>query len=493
MSLSEKEILQVLEENKRLKMQVDSLNEFIALLRRQRFGKKSEQLSSEQLGLFNEGELESIQPDPTDDEGEEIEVPAHTRRRGKRMKLPEGLRREVVTLDIDNKICHEDGTTLKCIGEEVSETLEIIPAKVFVKKIIRKKYSCPTCEAMTSPKAPETLLPKTNASASLLAYIATSKYVDGLPLYRQEAMFARAGIDLTRQTMGRWMVSVGEKIQCLIDLMRADLLTSKYLQMDETVVQVLNEEGKKAETKSYMWVQHAPSTFPVVLFTYAPTRSAEHPRLLLKGFTGSLQVDGYDGYAPVCRENGITRLGCWAHARRKFFDAFESSQGKSVGKEGLKYFKKIYETEEKLREVPLEQRFYERLTKTVPLMKQLKVWLDIEVNKVTPSSLAGKAIHYTLNEWDYLLNCFCHGDYELDNNGIERRIRPFTIGRKNWLFSATVAGAEASANLYSLVETAKLNQHEPHGYLCKVFEKLPLATTHEQLMALLPNRMRPVG
>jgi len=204
-------------------------------------------------------------------------------------------------------------------------------------------------------------------------------------------------------------------------------------------------------------------------------------------------VDGLDRYAPVCRENGITRLGCWAHARRKFFDAFESSQGKSVGKEGLKYFKKIYETEEKLREVPLEQRFYERQTRTVPLMKQLKVWLDIEVNKVTLSSLAGKAIHYTLNEWDYLLNCFCHGDYELDNNGIERRIRPFTIGRKNWLFSATIAGAEPSANLYSLVETAKLNQHEPHGYLCKVFEKLPLATTHEQLMALLPNRMRPVG
>lgn len=208
MLLSEKEILQILEDNKRLKTQLEAAYELLALRRRQRFGKKSEQVSSEQLGLFNEGELESTQPDPSD-EAEEITVPAHTRRRGKRMKLPEGLRREVVTLDIDNKICPDDGAELKYIGEEVSETLEIVPAKVFVKRVIRKKHSCPTCEEMTTPKAPVTLLPKTNASASLLAYIATAKYVDGLPLYRQEAMFARAGIDLTRQTMGRWMVSVG--------------------------------------------------------------------------------------------------------------------------------------------------------------------------------------------------------------------------------------------------------------------------------------------
>lgn len=486
------EVKKLQEEIKKLKAQLEAAYELLALRRRQRFGKKSEQVSSEQLGLFNEGELESTQPDPSE-EVEEIEVPAHTRRRGKRMKLPEALPREVVVIDVDNKICPEDGADLKCIGEDISETLEIIPAKVYVKRIVRKNYSCPVCEEMTVAPAPKVLLPKTNASASLLAYIATSKYVDALPLYRQEAMLARAGIDLTRQTMGRWMVAVGEKIKCLIELMREDLIQSHYLQMDETVVQVLNEEGKKAETKSYMWVQHAPSAFPVVIFTYAPTRSAEHPRFLLKNFSGTLQVDGYDGYAPVCRENGITRLGCWAHARRKFFDAFESSQGNSIGKEGLKYIKKIFALEEALREAPVAQRFYERLTKSVPIVKQLKRWLDIEVNKVTPSSLAGKAIHYTINEWDYLMNCFCHGDYEIDNNGIERKIRPFTIGRKNWLFSSTVAGAEASANLYSLIETAKLNGHEPHAYLCVVFEKLPLAKTREQLLELLPNKMKPVG
>lgn len=486
------EIEKLQEEVKKLKAQLEAAYELLALRRRQRFGKKSEHVSSEQLGLFNEGELESTQPDPGEDV-EEIEVPAHTRRRGKRMKLPEALPREETVIDIDNKICPEDGAELKCIGEEISETLEIIPAKVYVKRVIRKKYSCPACEGMTTAPAPVLLLPKANASASLLAYIATSKYVDALPLYRQEAMFARAGIELTRQTMGRWMVAVGEKIDCLIDLMREDLLRSHYVQMDETVVQVLNEEGKKAETKSYMWVQHAPSAFPVVLFTYAATRGAEHPRQLLKNFSGTLQVDGYDGYAPVCRENNITRLGCWAHARRKFFDAFESSQGKSIGKEGLKYFRMIYELEEKLREVTVAQRFYERLTKSVPMAKQFKQWLDAEVNKVTPSSLAGKALHYTLNEWEYLMNCFCHGDYEIDNNGIERRIRPFTIGRKNWLFSATVAGAKASANLYSLVETAKLNGHEPHAYLSVVFAKLPLATSSEELLALLPNKMRPVG
>lgn len=492
MSLSEKEIFQILEENKRLKAQLEAAYELLALRRRQRFGKKSEQVSNEQLGLFNEGELESTQPESSD-EVEEIEVPAHTRRRGKRMKLPESLPREEVIIDIDNKTCPEDGAELKCIGEEISETLEIIPAKVYVKRVIRKKYSCPTCEDMTVAPAPAVLLPKTNASASLLAYIATSKYVDALPLYRQEALFARAGIELTRQTMGRWMVAVGEKIECLIELMREELLRSHYVQMDETVVQVLNEEGKKAETKSYMWVQHAPSAFPVVIFSYAATRGAEHPRQLLQNFNGTLQVDGYDGYAPVCRENGITRMGCWAHARRKFFDAFESSQGKSIGKEGLKYFRKIYELEEKLREAPVAQRFYERLTKSVPLTKQFKQWLDAEVNKVTPSSLAGKALHYAIHEWEYLMNCFGHGDFEIDNNGIERRIRPFTIGRKNWLFSATVAGAKASANLYSLIETAKLNGHEPHAYLSEVFENLPFAESREGLLGLLPNKMRPVG
>ena len=486
------EIKKLQEEVKKLKAQLEAAYELLALRRRQRFGKKSEQVSSEQLGLFNESELESTEVDPNE-EVEEIEVPAHRRRRGKRMKLPEALPREEVVIDIDNKICPEDGAELKCIGEEVSETLEIIPAKVYVKRVIRKKYSCPACEEMTTAPAPTVLLPKTNASASLLAYIATSKYVDALPLYRQEAMFARAGIELTRQTMGRWMVAVGERIDCLIELMRDDLLKSHYVQMDETVVQVLNEEGKKAETKSYMWVQHAPSAFPVVLFTYAATRGAEHPRQLLKNFSGTLQVDGYDGYAPVCRENDITRLGCWAHARRKFFDAFESSQGKSIGKEGLKYFRKIYELEEKLREASVAERFYERLTKSVPIAKQFKQWLDAEVSKVTPSSLAGKALHYAANEWEYLMNCFCHGDYEIDNNGIERRIRPFTIGRKNWLFSATVAGAKASANLYSLIETAKLNGHEPHAYLSLVFEKLPLATSREQFLELLPNKMRPLG
>jgi transposase len=492
MILSENELLKIIEENKRLKFENESLRDQISLMLRARFGKKSEHVSNEQLELFNEGELESTLPDPAD-EDEEIEVPGHTRRRGKRLKLPDRLPREEVILDIDHKHCLDDGTELKFIGEDISEKLEIIPAKVFVKKIIRKKYACPHCEAMSVAKAPETLLPKTNASASLLAYIATCKYVDGLPLHRQEAMFNRAGIDLTRQTMGRWMVAVGEKVESLIELMKEELLRSQYLQMDETTVQVLNEDGKKAETKSYMWVQYAPTATPLVLFTYAASRSAEHPKLLLKDFCGCLQVDGYDGYAPVCRENNITRLGCWAHARRKFFEAFQSSSGKSVGKEGLKYFKKIYEVEEKIKKLPIKDRFYERLTKSVPQLLAMKKWMDAEVAKVTPSSLAGKAIQYALNEWEYLMNCFSHGDFEIDNNGIERKIRPFTIGRKNWLFSATVAGAKASANIYSLVETAKLNQREPHAYLTELFEKLPLAKTREDLLALMPNRLGTVG
>ena len=463
------------------------LHDLIAHLRRKQYGSSSEKVTADQLGMFDEVESEALKED---EDEETISVPAHERaKRGKRLKLPDHLPRKEVIIDLENKICPHDGAELKCIGEEVSERLEIIPAKVLVIRTIRKKYACPVCESITEAKAPLELIPKSNSSASLLAYIATAKYADALPLYRQEDIFKRINIDLSRQTMARWMITVGEKIAPLITILREELLKSSYIHMDETVVQVLKEDGKKAQTTSYMWVQARSGPAPIVLFHYAKNRSGTHAEELLDDYRGSLQVDGYDGYAPVIRRNNITRLGCWAHARRKFYDAFKSSGGKSIGNQGLVFFKKLYRIEEEVRNTTPENKFYERLTRSIPILKEFKKWVNEEVRDVNPTSLAGQALKYTRNEWEYLENCFTLGEASIDNNYIEGHIRPFTIGRKNWMFSVSPEGATASANIYSLVETAKANSLDPFDYLSMVFKKLPLAQTEAEFLELLPVKI----
>lgn len=476
---------ELLQENERLKNELQGYMDLVAQLRRKQYGRSSEKVSSEQLGMFDEVETEALNPEPED----EVTVPEHKRKRGKRLKLPDSLTRVDEVIDIENKLCPNDGEELKCIGEEVSEKLEIIPAKVRVIRTIRKKYACSICESMTEAPAPQEMIPKSNASASVLAYIAVAKYVDALPLYRQEAIFKRIGIDLPRQTMARWMIQVGEKISPLITLLREEMLKSHYLHMDETVVQVLKEDGKKAESNSYMWVQARSGPHPIILFHYAKNRSGKHAEELLYDYHGALQVDGYDGYAQVIKNNNIIRLGCWAHARRKFFDAFKSSSGNSIGKQGLKYIKKLYEIEESIKDCSEENRFLERLKRSIPVTNEFKEWIEKQRQKVTPDSLAGKALKYTWNEWEYLMNSFSSGSYKIDNNHIESHIRPFTIGRKNWMFSVKPEGATASANLYSLVETAKANGLDPFDYLNLVFKKLPKAETEKDFLELLPVKI----
>lgn len=257
----------------------------------------------------------------------------------------------------------------------------------------------------------------------------------------------------------------------------------------ETVVQVLKEDGKKAETNSYMWVQARSGPKPIVLFHYAKNRSGTHAQELLDDYRGALQVDGYDGYASVIGQNEITRLGCWAHARRKFFDAFKSTSGKSVGKQGLGFITQLYEIEKEIEGKPYSERFYTRITKSIPILNKFEEWLRIQSEKLNPESLSGKAVKYARNEWQFLMNCFCAGEFKIDNNYVESHIRPFTIGRKNWMFSVKPEGAIASANIYSLVETAKANGLDPFDYLNKVFEKLPKAQTEVDFLGLLPVKI----
>lgn len=483
--MDKKDLLQEIDRLNKLVLekdqQIDHLNELLETLKRKRFGSSSEKLKNKDLGTFNEAEeLDS----------DDIIVPEHKRKRGGRKKLPDELPREeiIIELDENDRICPTDGSILEEIGEDISEDLEIIPAKVIVKRIIKKKYACKVCnKSLKTAKAPDKLISKSFATASLIAYLAVSKYMDALPLYRLEKMFERIGIEVSRQSFARWMIRLGEALTPLINLLEDELLSSSYINMDETTVQVLKEKNKRAESKSYMWARYRAGPKAVVLFNYDSSRSSTVPIKLLEGFEGYLQVDGYDGYAPVCSQNpNIKRVGCFAHARRKFFDAFKSSNGKSIGKDGLNFIKKLYKVEDKTRAMSFEDRKSIRNLESRPILEDFYNWIIKHKDVVRPKSLAAKAIGYTFNEWDYLMRFLEDGRIEIDNNVIENSIRPFTLGRKNWLFSDTVDGAHASANIYSIIQTAKRQDINVYDYLKYVIERLPVADSLDDYEQLLP-------
>ena len=463
------------------------LQDAITLLRRKKFGPSSE-VSPEQL-TFNE--LEDITQDdieaPEEESNDEENGKKEKKKRGKRKKLPEFLPRVDRIIEPDEKDRFDkDGIKLECIGEEVSEQLEIIPAKVQVIRTIRKKYKTPTKKIIIG-FLPELLIPKSIASSSLLAHIITAKYVDGLPLYRQEKVFERIHASLKRQTMARWLIKVSKKLIPLYNLLQDSLLDKVYIHMDETYTQILKEDGKKATSKSYMWVRCAPCDVnPIILFDYSPSRAGSVPLELLEGFEGALQVDGYDGYAPAIRELNLKRLGCMDHCRRKFFDASKTSSGKNIGKKGVRLIDKLYRIEKKIKDFSLEERDRIRKEEAIPLLEEIKKWIDELRPKITPKSVAGKAISYAYNEWNYLRAYVENPIYRISNILVENAIRPFAIGRKNWLFSDSVDGANASAMFYSLIETAKANGMEPFDYLNRMLEKLPLAKTVDDFEKLLP-------
>ncbi len=476
---------------------IEILKEALILEAHRKFAKASESLRSLQSELFNEAEFDSVLEPEMEDTGEAgVEVPAHTRKRGGRKALPEDLPRVEVVYDLsdDEKVC-DNGHVLKQIGEKTSEQLDIIPMKVQVIRHIRKQYACPCCQGVlklaSKPKQP---IEKSQASSGLLAYIAVSKYADGLPLYRQHAILSRFGIDMNRTTLANWMIHCGELIQPLINCFEEQVLSQPVIHMDETPVQVLNEKGKPAESKSYMWVRHAgPPDQRITLFDYDPSRGGAVPRTLLAGYAGALMLDGYEGYAPVCKEQGLTRLGCWVHARRKFVDVSRCSKKKNgQAAYAVKLIAKLYAIEKANKESNADVRYRARLENAKPIIDQLRQWLDQTKPKVPPKSLLGKALHYLDKQWPRLIAYLEDGRYPIDNNPVENAIRPFAIGRKNWLFSASVNGAKASANLYSLIETAKANGLEPYAYLKRVFNELPNVQSYDDVEKLLPSRVKDV-
>ena len=477
--------------NEQLQSKVMILQEQLNLALARRYAASSEKLSPDQICLFDEAEAAS--PVTALDEEETVAVPAHARRKRGRKPLPDALPRveRIHALTDNERVCPHDGNVLAEIGAVISEQLDIVPAKIQVIRHIRKQYACRCGQCIKTAALPPQPIPKSLASPGLLAHITVSKYQDALPLYRQETILKRIGVKLPRATLANWMIQAGNLVQPVINLLRDRLLAYDILQVDETPVQVLKEPGKTAQSKSYLWLQRGgPPDQPVVLYDYDPGRGAGVPKRLLEGFTGYLQTDGYDGYNAVVAMNGLTHVGCMAHARRKFSEAVKA-QGKKKqrGKahRGLALIQRLYRVERQSRMFTPEDRCQHRQAHARPILDELRSWLDEALPQVPPTSTTGKALNYLHNEWDKLIRYLDDGRLEIDNNGAENAIRPFVLGRKNWLFSASVKGVKASANLYSLIETAKANGLEPYVYLRHLFTELPKATTVEDFETLLPG------
>ena len=492
---------QLTTENQRYKVQVLTLTEQLNLALARRYAASSEKLSPDQIGLFDEaefdGDLESVADASisveTDDD--EITVAAHARKKRGRKPLPDHLPRVDVVHELaeDERRCDHDGRLLGEIGEVISEQLDIIPANIQVLRHIRKKYACDCGQCIKTAPLPVQPIPKSMASPGLLAHITVSKYQDALPLYRQETILQRIGVDIPRATLANWMIRVGHLVQPLINLMQDQLLSHDIIQMDETTVQVLKETGKRAQSKSYLWLQRGgPPEQPVVLYHYDPGRGADVAKRLLDGFKGYLQTDGYDGYNAAVVENDLIHVGCMAHARRRFSDAVKAQgKNKKRGKahRGLALIRKLYRVEQQARKLKPEKRYTQRQLHAKPILDEMKTWLEKVLPQVPPSSATGKALNYLHNEWDKLIRYLEDGRLEIDNNAAENAIRPFVVGRKNWLFSDSVKGVTASANLYSLIETAKANGLEPYAYLRYLFKELPKAETIDAIEALLPGKL----
>jgi transposase len=482
------------------------LLEQISLLRAQLYGRTSEKTPTaggpQPLPLFD-------MPEPTGDEEPleepQISVPAHSRKKSGRKPLPPELPRVEVVHDIDEseKTC-QCGQELSRIGEETAEQLDIIPATVRVIKHIRPKYACRRCEGLEddgptvkiAPVEPQ-LLPKSIATAGLLAHILTGKFIDHTPFYRQEQQFLRLGVEISRTSMCSWAMRAAATCQPLLNLLSDEIRAGEAINIDETTLQVLREPGRDPTSTSYMWVfRRGDPDREALIYQYNESRGSRVPREFLADYRGYVQTDGYSGYDFLDTRAGIRHIGCWAHARRKFMDVIKA-RGKKArtgsADVAVNYIRKLYQLERAAQKRSLSPtEIYElRQEQAKPILEEFKDWLEQKQAQTPPKGLLGKAVSYTLRQWHRLIGYLEDGHLCPDNNKTENCIRPFVVGRRNWLFSGTPEGAEASALLYSLIETAKANRLEPYAYLRHIFEIIPRASTLADYEALLPWNLTP--
>ena len=476
---------------------IDKLTHEMAVLKRLKFAAKSEGYNAEQKSLIEEtldtdlaalaAEVEALEPGKTAPQDKQIP---------KRQPLPSHLPRREIRHEPADTTCG-CGQAMKRIGEDVAEKLDYQPGVFTVERHVRGKWVCSCCERLVqAPVAPH-IIDKGIPTTGLLAQVLVAKYLDHLPLYRQEAVFERAGLAIARSTLAQWVGECGVQLQPLVDGLAAEMLEHTVLHADETPVAML-KPGHGKTHKAYLWSYCTTSFDPMkaVIFDFADSRGGQHVRDFLgltgkddaPGWRGKLVTDDFSGYK-ACFELGVTEVGCMAHARRKFHELW-ANHGSRLGEQALKFFVKLYEVEREVQHLPAVERQAVRQEKSRPVVDALHQWLTQQRQKVPDGSATAKAIHYSLKRWPALTRYIDDGDLPIDNNWVENQIRPIAIGRNNWLFAGSLRAGKRAAAIMSLVHSARLNGHEPYAYLRDVLERLPTQPA-SRIGELLPHRWQP--
>lgn len=475
---------------------IEKLKFELARLKRWRFGKSTEGLSAEQLALWEselDGDIAALQSrlDALAAEKNRAgKAGDEQKRQPKRRPLPESLPRVEVLHDLVSKDCPTCGHGLERIGEEVSEQLDIVPAKFFVRRHVRPKYCCRHCEKLHTAALPAQPIDKGIAAPGLIAHVAVSKYLEHQPLYRQQAGFERLGVAIPRSTMAGWFGELEVLVDPLVGRLIETLIAERLLHADETPVPVLDPGAGKTAT-GYLWAYRSGpwSALKAVAFDFAMGRAGEFPTRFLRPFTGTLVVDGYSGYHAVLSRPGMIEAACMAHARRPFYEIAQATNSPSA-QSALIEIGKLYAIEREVKHLLPAQRAAQRRARAGPILVEFKRWLHDTYAKSPPKSAIGKALGYSINRWPALIRYLDDGWLNIDNNPVENAIRGIALGRKNWLFAGSEAGGRRAALFYTLIETAKLNGVNPHAYLTHVLTKLPSAKAKD-LDALLPWNYRP--
>jgi transposase len=466
-------------------LKIDQLTHEMAVLKRWKFAARSEQLHGEQRSLLDEAidaDLEAIAAELATLRSPEQTPPAKDK--PKRSPLPAHLPRVEVRHEPEQTVC-SCGCEMKRIGEDVSEKLDYTPGVFHVERHIRGKWTCATCQTLMQAPVPAQVIDKGLPTAGLLAQVLVAKYADHLPLYRQEGIFERAGLAIPRSTLAQWVGACGVTLQPLVDALRAVLLECAVLHADETPVAMLTP-GQGKTHRAYIWSYSSTpfDSLPAVVYDFADSRAATHPKQFLEGWSGKLVCDDYAGYKGLFAA-GVTEIGCVAHARRKFSDLWVNHQS-PLAEDALKLFGALYDVERQTRELSAEQRQQIRQSQSRPMADKLHQWLLLHRQKATDGTAMAKAIDYSLGRWQALTRFLDDGDLPIDNNWVENRIRPIAVGRSNWMFAGSLRAGKRAAAIMSLIQSARLNDHDPYRYLKDVLERLPTQRA-SRIGELLPH------
>ena len=470
-------------------LKIEQLSHEMAVLKRWKFAARSEQLHGEQRSLLDEAidaDLEAIAAELATLRSPECTLPAKDK--PKRSPLPAHLPRVEVRHEPERTVC-SCGCAMKRIGEDVSEKLDYTPGVFHVERHIRGKWACARCQTLIQAPVPAQVIDKGVPTAGLLAQVLVAKYADHQPLYRQEGIFERAGLALPRSTLAQWVGACGVRLQPLVDALKATLLTRAVLHADETPVAMLTP-GKGRTHRAYIWSYSSTQFDSVhgVVYDFADSRAAVHPKEFLDGWSGQLVCDDYSGYKGLFAV-GVTEIGCLAHARRKFNELCVNHQS-PLAEEALKWFGALYDVERQARELSAEQRQRIRQTQSRPIADKLHQWLLLQRQKTTDGTAMAKAIDYSLGRWQALMRFLDDGALPIDNNWVENRIRPIALGRSNWLFAGSLRAGKRAAAVMSLIQSARLNDHDPYRYLKDVLERLPTQRA-SRIGELLPHSWMP--